>query len=372
MSEFLLLATHNESGFSRSERTMVHATAGVLTLTAPAVRADNDSGPSFWVSSAQAPRLLVSASGVTTGLVLGTPYGIGASCAELAVNDWPAMEARELYRRLGGAYTAVLATQTHGQVKVLSDLFGQQPLFLFEAPGMVALGSSIRILLDNLPQIPRALDLGQLSEFIVTGVNGRTKSFFSHIVRVPGNSALIIDCERMTLQRSEGADFRAYLETASELTPLHMREDLARVLEDCTREQRCAYSLSGGVDSSLLLAVAAQKKDSGKPDCFTAGTPYGLDALFAVKAARYCQAALHQVDMAADSPSIDVAASLTRLHGGPVHITGSSVGYAFLCRQARQSGFAGVINGHGEDFATVSGHASICRVAIPWSKDKVN
>lgn len=116
----------------------------------------------------------------------------------------------------------------------------------------------------------------------------------------------------------------------------------------------CA-TLSGGVDSTLLAAVA--KKSGLEPDlvAYTAVTGAGDDLRYAEGAAAQLGLALRKVEIPTGNAALDLFDELSEKAGEPLDLVGNSIGFAAIARAALNDGFDAVLTGQGAG-AAVAGN----------------
>ncbi len=163
--------------------------------------------------------------------------------------------------RLEGMYAFILLDRRKGEVLAARDPFGIKPLYLLQKGALVGLASEMRPLTRLTP--PEA-DPVALAELLTFGWAAGNLSNLKHIERVPGGTLLRIALADGTVTRRRFCD---PLETFGDDAPLSPQDAVERA-HDALRKSVEAHlasdvgytvQLSGGVDSSLITAIAAEK-----------------------------------------------------------------------------------------------------------------
>jgi len=165
-----------------------------------------------------------------------------------------------VFDKLEGMYAVILLDRRAGQVLAARDPFGIKPLYLLRKGALTGLASEMRPLTRLTP--PEA-DPAALAELLTFGWAAGSLSNLKHIERVPGGTLLRIALADGSLQRRRFCD---PLDTFTEDERVSPAEAVART-HDALRASVEAHlasdvgytvQLSGGVDSSLITAIAAQ------------------------------------------------------------------------------------------------------------------
>ncbi|MEZ6186040.1 MAG: asparagine synthase (glutamine-hydrolyzing) [Planctomycetota bacterium] len=185
----------------------------------------------------------------------------------------------EAFSRFNGMW-AVAIHDPRSQTLVLSrDRFGIKPLYLWRRGHELLFASEIKALLVADPEA-RAVDEGTLAHFLAHGVQDDSRrTFFAGVESLRSGTARVIDLE--TGAEREHVLWRYALEEARARYDFSRPADTLReLLGDAVRlrlrsDVPLGTCLSGGLDSSSVVALAAQH---GPVKTFTAQYPdKGLD-----------------------------------------------------------------------------------------------
>ncbi len=165
-----------------------------------------------------------------------------------------------LFDRLEGMYAIVLMDRASGAVFVTRDLFGIKPLYMQRAAnGSIAFASEVKALPSTRT---RTLHEETLFDMLTWGFQISHRSFYEEAIHFPPGAVLRIE-------RDVDGSLKTVMVDADRLrATFESRRDsdvkLRRVLENTVRDHLIAdvpvaIALSGGLDSSIVAALAAQQ-----------------------------------------------------------------------------------------------------------------
>ncbi|WP_415714611.1 asparagine synthase (glutamine-hydrolyzing) [Maridesulfovibrio sp.] len=171
---------------------------------------------------------------------------------------------------LRGMFAFAIWDRTKQQLIVARDRFGKKPFFYARTGRGFVFASEIRALAAH-PDISKDIDVQAVDLFMSTGCVPAPFSIYSNIRKLPAAHYGIVDASGISLQHYWSLDFTNKIEcTETEaLEALHTR------LLEATRirlesDVPLGALLSGGVDSSLIVALMAEC-GSKSIDTFTIG-----------------------------------------------------------------------------------------------------
>jgi len=227
---------------------------------------------------------------------------------------------QEALSRLNGMFAFGAYDSGARTLLLARDRAGEKPLYYCHRPGRFAFASELKGLLAD-PTLSRQLDEAGLESLLALGYVPGEQCILRGMRKLPPAHALTYDLERDTVR------VRRYWEFPSP-RPLpqgegELLERLETLLEDAVRRQLVAdvpvgILLSGGVDSSLVTALAARV--SSRPiRTFTVSFPghSTLDeAPYARLVARHC--GTEHTELAAEPPGPDLLAELAAQFDEPL------------------------------------------------------
>lgn len=186
-----------------------------------------------------------------------------------AYEEWGA----DCVTRFNGMWALALWDQRRQQMFCSRDRFGIKPFYYYLDPSVFVFASEIKAILPALDSRPGA-DHGVLSDYLIDGTLCRTENtFFQGIRRLPPAHNLIVSASGIRTNqywnyttRSRIYDQTQPVETFRELLTdavgLRLRSDVP-----------VGIALSGGIDSSSILALAGTLMGPNRPKSFTAVFP---------------------------------------------------------------------------------------------------
>ena len=187
-------------------------------------------------------------------------YGAnGASVASLALSLYENY-GPDGFARLEGIFTLILWDRIRRRVTLANDRFGLRPLYYSQQGNRLAFASEVKALLD-LPFVSRQVDDAAVADLFA----------FDHLF---GDRTLFEDIRLLTpgsiLSFQDGSlRTQSYWHSNFSLSKIHRHEpdcaeEMATLLEESLRRRLKIWpdiglSLSGGLDSRTLLAVATQR-----------------------------------------------------------------------------------------------------------------
>jgi asparagine synthase (glutamine-hydrolysing) len=168
--------------------------------------------------------------------------------------------------RFNGVFAFGLYDSDARKLFIARDRPGEKPLFYWHARGGLAFASELKALMAN-PEIPRVLDLEALDYYLAYGYVPGARCILKGVRKLPQGHAMTYDLEKGAL------DIWRYWQLPEQVIDEAVSADdlvdeVKSLLEDAVRLRLVAdvpvgILLSGGIDSSLVTAMAARV--SSKP-----------------------------------------------------------------------------------------------------------
>ena len=150
--------------------------------------------------------------------------------------------------------------------------------------------------------------------------------------------------EPETFAPFKGITYRA--PDPSRLTPTtEVEEPLRRSLRADRAKGRAAFLLSGGIDSTALVALAYQ--DDPDIVCYTAQTDAGRDLKFARATANHLKVPLIEVPITRDRKTLERHRAVVAKTLQLLPLNGNFAGVSAIAEQASKDGFTVLIDGTG-------------------------
>jgi asparagine synthase (glutamine-hydrolysing) len=224
--------------------------------------------------------------------------------------------------RLNGMFALALYDAREARVLLARDAAGEKPLFYRHDRGMLAFASELKALLAD-PACPRELDVEGLEYYLAFGYIPGEQCLLRGMHKLPPGHALAFDVRSGKLRRWAYWSLPEHAAGAGELSDDEALEELERLLTDSVRLRLIAdvpvgIMLSGGVDSSLVAALAS-RVSSQPVKTFTISFPgHGAfdEAPYARAVARHFNT--EHVELAAEPATVDLLPELARQYDEPI------------------------------------------------------
>ncbi|HXP74287.1 MAG TPA: asparagine synthase (glutamine-hydrolyzing) [Stellaceae bacterium] len=178
--------------------------------------------------------------------------------------------------RLNGMFAFVVWDRTRQRLFAARDRFGEKPFYYSSQPGLFLFGSELSALARH-PRFDRTLDQRSLQKFFAYGYLPAPNTMYQSARKLPGGCHVAVDLRAQTVVEARYWCFRIEAEDhapadrdaalAAELCALIDRAVARRLVSDVP----LGIFLSGGVDSSAILAFAARHRPAPSLDTFTVG-----------------------------------------------------------------------------------------------------
>ena len=225
--------------------------------------------------------------------------------------------------RLNGMFAFGLWDAAKGRLFIARDRAGEKPLFYRTGEGSFAFASELKALFAD-PRCPRVLDVDALDHYLAFGYVPGSRCLVHGMQKLPQGHALTFDPESGSLKT--WPYWRLHDGPPTDLERADERElvdELDRLLEDSVRLRMVAdvplgVMLSGGIDSSLVVAMAARA--CPRPvKTFTISFPgHGAydEAPYARLVANHF--GTEHIEMVAEPATVDLLPELARQYDEPI------------------------------------------------------
>jgi asparagine synthase (glutamine-hydrolysing) len=182
----------------------------------------------------------------------------------------------ELPLRLNGMFAFAIWDKVQSRLFLARDRFGEKPLFYTKAPHFFAFASELSSLLCH-PEVDTTLDVRSLQKLFGYGFFPGSRTPYRSISKLPGGHWLLLDLKsdsvtlrrywKFSLQPDASLLERDEEDLADELDSLLTQAVKRRLISDVP----IGLFLSGGIDSSAVLAAATNLMDPSQIRTFTVG-----------------------------------------------------------------------------------------------------
>lgn len=180
----------------------------------------------------------------------------------------------EFVTRLNGMWAFTIYDRAAGRLLLSRDRFGKKPLYWFHEGGAFAFSSELTALLAH-PACPRSISPLALKKFFAYALVPAPRSILDRVWKLPAGHNLVFDLREQTPRVTKYWDF--VLEPAAPAkSDDALAEELLALVESATKRRLMSdvplgIFLSGGIDSSLIAALAARHVPAGALRTFSIG-----------------------------------------------------------------------------------------------------
>ena len=181
-----------------------------------------------------------------------------------------------LPERLNGMFAFAIYDLPKRTLFLARDRFGKKPLYYTERQGLFAFASELTALLSH-PRTERRLDERSLQKYFAYGFIPAPNCLYRNTAKLPGGYWMTIDVATGKMRRQQYWQFR--IEPRSDL-PGHpeptLEEELRALMSQAVKRRLISdvplgVFLSGGIDSSAIVAFAAQHLPPNRINTFAVG-----------------------------------------------------------------------------------------------------
>lgn len=235
----------------------------------------------------------------------------------VAYREW----GTDFLSRLNGMYAFGLYDPRNHTVLLARDRAGEKPLFYRHAGGILSFASELKALLAD-PSAPRVLNLESLAFYLASGYVPWDRCLLADFRKLPQGHALEFDLKGGAIRVWPYWSLPDPVETPS-ASAEELEAELERLLLDSVRlrlisDVPVGILLSGGIDSSLVTAIAARV--SSKPvRTFNISFP-GHRAFDEAPHARLVAShfGAQHTELAAEPATVDLLPMLARQYDEPI------------------------------------------------------
>jgi len=208
----------------------------------------------------------------------------------------------EILNKLNGIFAFAIYDRIKGQLIIARDQFGVKPLYYYNQDEIFAFSSELKALtqIEGFDETIRPEALVYYLQTLyapgrITPFSSVYKLLPGHYLQVNTKNGFVEEHEYYTLQFSESDENKVESDWIDELDEVLNRALKRQLMSDVP----IGFFLSGGLDSSLLVAMAKKNFNQNKIQCFTIASGQAMqdegfsdDEFYARKVAGYLDVAL--------------------------------------------------------------------------------
>jgi len=260
----------------------------------------------------------------------------------------------QIFHKLNGIFALAIFDKLTRNVTLVRDQFGVKPLYYYHRPGSFYFASELKSLID-LP-VDRAIDHEALRYYLYYLYSPGAQTPFEHIKKMEAGHIITfhIDApEKFTCRQYYDIPFSGVYDDMSEVD---FTIALDRKLTDAVDRQLLAdvpvgFFLSGGLDSSAIVALACKKHPGRKLNTYTIDTGGGFDGFeddlkYATLVANHLNLNLKVI-----KTEIDIVSGFDKMiwHLDEPQADAAPLNVLAICEQARANGDLVMLGGTAGD-----------------------
>lgn len=258
----------------------------------------------------------------------------------------------ETLKRINGDFTVALFDNSTGEIWLARDRFGIKPLYYVSKPEFFAFASRPSALL-TLPDVSKEVNRQFVALFAASHYryfdNNPETSPYADITQLPAANILCLKNNHITKTRYWSLqDLPDFTESERELAACYCEFLKDAVSLRVKAAQRPAFTLSGGMDSSSVLASAVQVTGAKQHAFSTVYVDQTYDESEEIRAMLDTKVEQwHSLEIGI--PNVfDLVKRMIEVHDEPV-ATATWLSHFLLCEETVKQGFGGLFGGLGGD-----------------------
>lgn len=264
------------------------------------------------------------------------------------------LDGPDMLDRLNGMYAFAIWDRRKKTLFLAADHARIKPLYYAETPGGFVFASEIKALLD-VPDLDRTVNPQAIHYHLAYLWCPAGDTMLSAVKKCePGQALLVRDGRIERSWTHEPPHYRAPITDMSEAEAIAAltRELEAAVERQMVSDVPVGAFLSGGLDSSLIVALMARHAEAATLPCYTIKSSIGAhrgfadDLPYARKAAQHLGVTLEEIEITPPSAD-DIARMVAMLDEPQADI--APINVMLICAKARKDGVKVLLSGAGGD-----------------------
>ncbi len=197
------------------------------------------------------------------------------SDTEVLVQGWKAW-GPDLFLRLDGQFAMAIYDRTGSTVTLARDRFGEKPLYYAIKPDAIAFGSELTTVLEHPVFSNNSVSKTALQKFFAYGFFPAPYTLYDGISKLEPGHFVSIDAKSLTTEKRCYWRFSLGDKATPDGSAKDWAEELSTLLSEAVNSRLesdvpLGLFLSGGIDSSAVLACAAENRSPDTLNTFAIG-----------------------------------------------------------------------------------------------------
>lgn len=262
-----------------------------------------------------------------------------------------------LLNQLNGIFTFVILEIATGELFIARDQFGIKPLYYYHHQGVFLFSSEMKTF-NKIDGIDKTISMRSFVNYIQFLWSPGVDTPFKHVKKLEAGHYIRINVNtplQMEYKKYYEIPFSGNYsnETEEKLISALDEKLMTAVKRQLLSDVPIGFFLSGGLDSSLIVAMAKKIRPGNKLKCFTISTTtssgregFADDLPYAKKVAEYLD-----VDLEVINAEIDILRDFDKMiwHLDEPQADAAPLNVWNICKAAREKGYVVLLGGTGGD-----------------------
>ena len=198
-------------------------------------------------------------------------------------------EGDQFFEKLNGLFSGLLIDKRRNRAFLFNDRYGLERLYLCETRNNLYFASEAKALLRILPEL-RSFDEEGVTQFLAYGCTLEWQTLFRGVKLLPGGSLWALEGGNIRKGRYfSSANWESLQPLTEQAFESKFKETFKRILpRHCEAAPRVGISLTGGLDTRMIMACLPEAGTKPVSYTFTGENPTILDSRLAGRVAEVC------------------------------------------------------------------------------------
>ena len=217
----------------------------------------------------------------------------------------------ECIQYLKGIFAFSILDKKENKLFIARDRFGVKPLYIYQKNNTIAFSSEIKALI-NISNFDSSINYESIANYLTFLWSPGTNTMYNYVKKLLPGNVVEIDIKNLQVSHHNLKNTEYFKGDYWDISEDEWVKNIDDKLNLAVQSQMLSdaplgFFLSGGLDSSLLVAIAKSQKPNDKLECFTIdqykeskGDGFVDDLPYAKKVASYLDVSLNIIDGRAD------------------------------------------------------------------------
>ncbi len=214
---------------------------------------------------------------------------------------------RDAINYFNGIFAFAIHDMKENKLFIVRDQFGVKPLYIYSKGGKIAFSSEIKAFI-NIKDFDSTLNFESIVNYLTFLWSPGPRTMYKYVNKLIPGQIIEIDTKTLATKQNRVPPSKFFNGEYWDLSESEWIKKIDDKLNVAVEKQLLSdaplgYFLSGGLDSSLLVAIAKTQRPNNKLECFTidqfndsSGDGFIDDLPYAKKVAKYLDVSLNIID----------------------------------------------------------------------------